>query len=358
MKTSDFSFLLPDELIAQAPPEVRGLSRLMVIDPTTGERGHHHVAELPQFIAPGTVMVFNDTRVRKARVYGQTAHGGQVEAVFLRPLPDGRWECLVNKAKKLKEGQTLSFPGDVEARVESPEGNVRVLAFEPPATDAWLEAHGHLPLPPYIRRPDGDADAERYQTIYAKEKGSAAAPTAGLHFTPELLEGLQAAGAELAFVTLEVGLGTFLPVRAELVADHKMHSERYGISAETASLLNRAQAEGRPILAVGTTSLRTLEAAWTPHGFPSGWGSTDIFITPGYRFRAVDQLFTNFHTPESTLLMLVCAFAGQEFLLESYRQAVEARYRFFSYGDAMLIRSLVPPAARPEAAGQEPSYRP
>jgi S-adenosylmethionine:tRNA ribosyltransferase-isomerase len=313
-----------------------------VIDPRAGSRDHRTVADLPSFIPPGTLMVFNDTRVRKARVYGQTEHGGQVEAVFLRPLPDGRWECLVNKAKKLKPGQTLSFPGDVRATVESPEGNVRVLNFDPPATDSWLETFGHLPLPPYIRRPDGEDDAERYQTVYAKDKGSAAAPTAGLHFTPDLLKLLEAQGAELAFVTLEVGLGTFLPVRAEEVSDHKMHTERYGISAPTAAALNRAKAEGRPVLAVGTTSLRTLEAAWTPEGFPAGWGATDIFITPGYQFRAVDQLFTNFHTPESTLLMLVCAFAGQDFLLDTYRQAVAARYRFFSYGDAMLIRNRMP----------------
>jgi len=337
LKTSDFTFDLPDELVAQAPPATRGLSRLLVIDPVTGRRDHRSVSELAQLVAPGTLMVFNDTRVRKARVYGQTSHGGQVEAVFLRPLPDGRWECLVNKAKKLKVGQVLSFPGGISATIESPEGNVRVLNFDPPATDAWLEAHGHLPLPPYIRRPDSDADAERYQTVYARDKGSAAAPTAGLHFTPELLSALENRGVELAFITLEVGLGTFLPVRAEQVADHKMHTERYGIGPDAAAALNRARSEGRHILAVGTTSLRTLEAAWSPEGWRAGWGTTDIFITPGYQFRGVDQLFTNFHTPESTLLMLVCAFAGQEFLLETYRQAVESRYRFFSYGDAMLI---------------------
>jgi S-adenosylmethionine:tRNA ribosyltransferase-isomerase len=194
-------------------------------------------------------------------------------------------------------------------------------------------------LPPYIARPDTEADTERYQTVYARETGSAAAPTAGLHFTPLLLERLVASGVELAFVTLEVGLGTFLPVRAVNVADHKMHTERYHIGGETAVAFDRARSEGRPILAVGTTSLRTLESAFTPQGLRSGWGSTDIFITPGYQFRAVDQLFTNFHTPESTLLMLVSAFAGQEFLLESYRQAVVERYHFFSYGDAMLIRS-------------------
>jgi S-adenosylmethionine:tRNA ribosyltransferase-isomerase len=339
LKTSDFTFDLPEELIAQAPPETRGLSRLMAIDPRVGTREHRRVVDLPSLVERGTLMVFNDTRVRKARVFGSTAHGGQVEAVFLRPMPDGRWECLVNKAKKLKAGQVLTFPGGVSATIESEEGNVRVLNFAPPATDAWLEAHGHLPLPPYIRRPDSDADAERYQTIYARETGSAAAPTAGLHFTRELLDALEDHDVELAFVTLEVGLGTFLPVRVDNVADHKMHTERYGISAPAAAAINRAKAEGRPLLAVGTTSLRTLEAAWKPEGFLEGWGSTDIFITPGYRFRAVDQLFTNFHTPESTLLMLVCAFAGQEFLLESYRHAVTERYRFFSYGDAMLIRS-------------------
>ena len=339
MKTKDFTFHLPDELIAQSPPEVRGLSRLLVADPRTGTRDHRRVADLADLVAPGTLMVFNDTRVRKARIYGTTAHGGQVEAVFLRPLADGCWECLVNRAKKLKQGQVLDFPGGVRATVQSPEGNVRSLRFDPPATDAWIEAHGHLPLPPYIRRPDSDSDAERYQTVYAKERGSAAAPTAGLHFTPELLTALAEKGVEEAFVTLEVGLGTFLPVRADDVADHKMHTERYTISETTALALNRARAEGRPILAVGTTSLRTLEAARGPEGFVPGSGATDIFITPGYRFRAVDQLFTNFHTPESTLLMLVCAFGGTEFLLETYRQAVDARYRFFSYGDAMFLRS-------------------
>ncbi len=341
MKTSDFTFDLPDDLIAQTPPAQRGLSRLLVANPRTGTREHRSVTDLPQFLSPGTLMVFNDTRVRKARVFAQTEHGGQVEAVFLRPLPDGRWECLVNKAKKLKLGQVLQFPGNVRATIESPDGNVRTLRFDPPATDGWLDVHGHLPLPPYIKRPDSDADAERYQTIYAREQGSAAAPTAGLHFTQPLLDALQARGAQLAFVTLEVGLGTFLPVRAEHIADHKMHTERYHINPETASALNQAKAEGRPILAVGTTSLRTLESAYTPQGFPSGGGSTDIFLTPGSTFRAVDQLFTNFHTPESTLLMLVCAFAGTEYLLETYRQAVELRYRFFSYGDAMLLQNHI-----------------
>lgn len=338
MKTKDFSFHLPDELIAQAPPAVRGQSRLMVLDPTRKTREHRRMEDLVDLVAPGTLMIFNDTRVRKARVYGSTESGGRVEAVFLRPLLDGRWECLVNRAKKLRQGQVLMFPGNVSATIESPEGNVRALAFSPPVTDAWLNVHGHLPLPPYIKRPDNDADAERYQTVYAREMGSAAAPTAGLHFTKEILGALESKGVGLGFVTLEVGLGTFLPVRVDDVADHEMHTERYGISAQTAEALNLAQEDRRPILAVGTTSLRTLEAAWKATGFEAGWGSTNLFITPGYRFRAADQLFTNFHTPESTLLMLVCAFAGTTFLLESYQQAVESRYHFFSYGDAMLIQ--------------------
>jgi len=340
VRTSDFTFHLPPELVAQAPSNERGQSRMMVIDPASGSRQHLHVAQLPQFVEPGTLMVFNDTRVRKARVFGQTENGGKVEAVFLRSLPEGRWECLVNRAKKLRLGQRLLFPSGVEATVESPLGNVRVLSFDPPVTEDWLEAHGHLPLPPYILRPDSEADAERYQTIFAREATSAAAPTAGLHFTRDLLTALTAVGAELVFVTLEVGLGTFLPVRAEMVSDHKMHTERFHLSGITADALNRAKSQGRPILAVGTTSLRTLEASWTPGGWTPGWGETDIFITPGYQFRAVDQLFTNFHTPESTLLMLVCAFAGRDFLLESYREAVALNYRFFSYGDAMLIQNF------------------
>ena len=338
LKTQDFRFDLPEELIAQAPPQARGQSRLMVLDPLTLSRQHGTVADLVNLVQPGTLMVFNDTRVRKARVFAKTSNGGRVETVFLRPLPQNRWECLVNKAKKLQAGQILEFPEGVNATVETQAGNVRILAFDPAVSDAWLESHGHLPLPPYIKRPDDDVDAERYQTVYAREKGSAAAPTAGLHFTVPVLEALRAKGVELAFITLEVGLGTFLPVRVDELSDHRMHTERYGISESAASALNQAKAEGRKVLAVGTTSLRTLEAAWTPSGFLPGWSSTDLFITPGYQFRAVDSLFTNFHTPESTLLMLVCAFAGRDFLLESYRQAVEHRYRFFSYGDAMLIQ--------------------
>lgn len=339
MKTRDFYFDLPEELIAQAPAPQRGGSRLLVLNPQTQSWEHRMFKDLVSLINPGTLMVFNDSKVRRARVFAATAHGGQVEAVFLQPFPEGRWECLVSKSKKLRQGQLLTFPGGVSAAIETPEGATRILRFDPPVDEAYLETHGHLPLPPYIKRPDGAEDEARYQTVYAKDLGSAAAPTAGLHFTPEILSDLEAKGGELCRVTLHVGLGTFLPVRSENVSDHKMHREFYRIAPETAERLNRAQREGRPILAVGTTALRTLESAWTPGGFRAGEGSTDIFITPGYRFQAVDQLFTNFHTPESTLLMLVSAFAGQELIKRAYQEAVKERYRFFSYGDAMLIRT-------------------
>lgn len=338
MTTSEFRFELPDELIAQEPAPERAQARLLAVDPVSGTREHRAVADLPGLVEPGTLMVFNDTRVRRARLVGSTETGGRVEAVLLHPGADGTWDCLLSRSKKLREGQTLRFSQGMSATVGPGTGNLRPLRFAPELSDAWLEEHGTLPLPPYIRRPAGRADEDRYQTVYARETGSAAAPTAGLHFSPDLLARLAARGIEQRFVTLEVGLGTFLPVRAHDVADHTMHTERYRIGAETAAALNRARREGRPVLAVGTTSLRTLEAAWTPEGYSAGDGVTDLFIVPGYRFRAVDGLFTNFHTPESTLLMLVCAFAGRDFLLETYRQAVAGRYRFFSYGDAMLIR--------------------
>lgn len=335
----DFTFELPDSQIAQEPPHVRGQSRLMVIDPRTQTRSHSMVSELINWVEPGTLMVFNDTKVRKARVFGHTETGGKVELILLRPLPEGSWECLLSRSKKLRGGQRLNLPGGVKAQVMSDAGAVRPVIFEPGIDDEWLTEHGHLPLPPYIKRPDTAEDEARYQTVYAQDSGSAAAPTAGLHFTDLQLQSLQKNTVEMAFLTLEVGLGTFLPVRTQKVSEHKMHHEEYRISAASAAQLNRARAEGRPILAVGTTSLRTLEAAWTPEGYCEGPGSTNLFITPGYQFRGIDQLFTNFHTPESTLLMLVCAFAGRDFLLESYRQAVLHQYRFFSYGDAMLIRT-------------------
>jgi S-adenosylmethionine:tRNA ribosyltransferase-isomerase len=342
MRTSLFSFDLPERLIAQEPPEVRGTSRLMVLE-RNGSGAlpvHSEVASLADFIEPGTLMVFNDTRVRKARMIGRNAEtGGKGEFLFLSRGTDGAWDCVVDKAKKKRYGQRWVFPGGVIGTiVGSPASDRRKLELEPAQNESWFEEHGHIPLPPYMKRPDRPEDAKRYQTVYAREIGSAAAPTAGLHFTPDILEGLEDAGVERAWVTLNVGLGTFAPVRTEEIEDHRMHSEAFFVPEETAEAVLRAKSEGRKVLAVGTTAVRTLEASWNGSSLETGTGETDIFIHPGYKFGAVDQMFTNFHTPNSSLLMLVSAFYGRERLLEAYRIAVEMDYRFFSYGDAMLIR--------------------
>jgi len=341
MKTKDFSFNLPEELIAQNPSAQRGGARLFVLDRETGERSHDMVANLERFVEPGTVMVFNDSRVRKARLYGVTERDGKErEFLLLRRYADASWEALTKGSKSLREGDTVLFPAGMKANAgKLAEGELR-LAFEPPLTDEYLEKNGHVPLPPYIRRQDESSDSERYQTVYAKETGSSAAPTAGLHFTEELLSKLANKGVETCFVTLHVGLGTFLPVRSEEIEGHTMHEEEFLIPDASADSIEKAKREGRPVLAVGTTSLRSLESAWDENlgGLRRGWSKTDIFITPGYRFKAVDRLFTNFHTPESTLLMLVSAFAGRELIRDAYQEAIEKRYRFFSYGDAMLIQ--------------------
>jgi S-adenosylmethionine:tRNA ribosyltransferase-isomerase len=344
VKTRDFFFELPPELIAQTPPAERGQSRLLVYERATGRISHARVRDLARWIDPGTVMVFNNTRVRKARLLGQSPTGGAYEALLLEAdrADPSRWHCMVKKAARLKPGFRLLFPEDLEAVVEGGDEAYRWLRFARAVDDAYLDRAGHVPLPPYIRRADQAADAERYQTVYAGPTGSVAAPTAGLHFTPELLAALDARGAERRELTLHVGLGTFLPVRAENLDEHVMHREHFAVPPETAAAVDAAKTTGRPVLAVGTTSLRTLEsAAETAVGGParlrSGEGSTDIFIRPGYRFRLVDRLFTNFHTPESTLLMLVSAFAGCDEIKRVYEEAVRERYRFFSYGDAMLI---------------------
>ncbi|HUW42430.1 MAG TPA: tRNA preQ1(34) S-adenosylmethionine ribosyltransferase-isomerase QueA [Rectinemataceae bacterium] len=347
MRTDDFSFDLPEELIAQFPPERRGESRLLVLDRAKGALRHAMVSELASSIEPGTLVVFNDSRVRKARIYGEALDtGARVEFLLLRRRGAGLWEATATKLKRQRPGRRYLFPESVEAQIvdaplfgeESAERDgTRLLHFSPAIDDDYLDRAGHIPLPPYIRREDAPADAERYQTVYSRAVGSAASPTAGLHFTEELLGQLRDRGIERATVTLHVGLGTFLPVRSEEIESHRMHIEEYSVPAETARAVMRAKAEGRPVLAVGTTSLRTLESAWGPEGLEAGDGRTDIFIYPGYRFKAVDRLFTNFHTPKSTLLMLVSAFAGRERILEAYAEAVKMRYRFFSYGDAMLI---------------------
>ncbi|HQO65779.1 MAG TPA: tRNA preQ1(34) S-adenosylmethionine ribosyltransferase-isomerase QueA [Spirochaetales bacterium] len=338
MRTTDFSFNLPEELIAQTPSERRGESRLLVLDRGSGELTHSAVRTIAEFVPSGAVMVFNDSRVRRARLFASTPNGGRVEVLLLRREGPALWAALTTRMAKLTPGKRLELPEGVEAEVVEALADERVFRLSREIDDDYLERNGHLPLPPYIRREDAPTDAERYQTVYARERGSSAAPTAGLHFTEGILSGLEAAGVVLRFVTLHVGLGTFLPVRSESIEDHRMHREEYSIPAATADAVNAAKRDGRPVVAVGTTSVRTLESAWTDEGLPAASGSTNIFIYPGYRFKAVDMLFTNFHTPESTLLMLVSAFAGRERILSAYQEAVRERYRFFSYGDAMLIR--------------------
>jgi len=343
LRTDDFTFELPEELIAQHPPAERGQSRLMLMDRKKGRYEHRMVRDLPSIIEPGTLMVFNNSRVRRARVTGVSEESGaEIEFLLVRRLDELSWQAMAKRSKRRKPGSRYRF-NDVNAEVLSAEDGgidthgMLILRFERSIDDAWLDIHGHVPLPPYIKREDSDEDSERYQTVYAKEHGSAAAPTAGLHFTEELLAEFEKAGIETAFLTLHVGIGTFLPVRTEKVEDHHMHEESYSINDETALRIEKAKAEGRKILAVGTTSVRTLEAAWDGERLRKGDGSTSIFIYPGYTFKAVDALFTNFHTPQSTLLMLVSAFAGRDFTLDCYNEAVRERYRFFSYGDACLI---------------------
>lgn len=343
MQTVDFNFDLPDSLIAQRPSGVRGNDRLMFLNKSNGNVEHHMMQDLVDLIAPGTLMIFNDSRVRRSRCYGiKTSSGREQEFMFLNPIGDGSsWNTMVKGAKKVKKGNEYKFSdGSIGVIPEVSEGSeFRTISFEKPLDESWFERNGHIPLPPYIRREDDDTDSERYQTVYAKETGSAAAPTAGLHFTEEILKKLADKGVELAWVTLHVGLGTFLPVREENIEDHKMHTEYYTVSQDTASKIAAAKKEGRPVLAVGTTSVRTLESAADENGnVIPGTRGTNIFMYPGYKFKVVDQMFTNFHTPESTLIMLVSAFAGKENIMNAYKIAVKEKYRFFSYGDAMLIK--------------------
>lgn len=348
MKTKDFSFELPPELIAQRPADRREQARLLVLERETGVRHHASVAQLPSYLRADSLLVFNDTKVRKARLHAERLDtGGKVEFLLTGPGADGTWWAITNRGRRARPGVRFRFPEGRIADVVTGDGESRLLAFDRPPDEEYLERVGRVPLPPYIKRAADEDDAARYQTVYARRLGSVAAPTAGLHFTDTLLDRLRETGLEMRFLTLHVGLGTFAPVRAEEVEGHTMHAEQFEIAAETAEAVNRARAEGRPVVAVGTTSVRALESAATEAGSPGGASTahvepgvrdTSIFIYPGYRFRIVDQLFTNFHTPESTLLMLVAAFAGRELILDTYREAVAKRYRFFSYGDAMLIQ--------------------
>ena len=339
MKTSDFYYDLPEELIAQTPLERRDASRLMVLDRRTGEVTHRHFYDIVEYLQPGDCLVMNDSRVLPARLMGHRPTGGVVEVLLLRDLGDKCWECLCKPGRKMQPGNQVIFgDGELAATVrEVREDGNRVVEFHYEGIFLEiLERLGKMPLPPYIKAEL--KDQERYQTVYSREVGSAAAPTAGLHFTQELLDKIRAKGVSTAFVTLHVGLGTFRPVKAEEITDHHMHSELCMMNQETADLLNATRARGGRIICVGTTSCRTLESLVNPDGsFCAGSKWTEIFIYPGYTFKAMDGLITNFHLPESTLVMLVSAFAGREHILAAYKQAVEQRYRFFSFGDAMCI---------------------
>ena len=339
MKKSDFYFDLPEELIAQTPLEKRDSSRLMCLDRVTGEVSHRAFTDLEELLRPGDCLVMNDSRVLPARLLGARESGGAVEVLLLRDLGEGRWECLTRPGRKTKPGVKLSFgSGELTAEVESvAEGGNRIIRFNYEGIFLEvLERLGKMPLPPYIK--EELQDAERYQTVYSRELGSAAAPTAGLHFTRELLDRISAKGVRECFITLHVGLGTFRPVKEDEIEDHDMHSEFCIVPEETAHIINETKAAGGRVVCVGTTSCRTLESFANPDGTmdaKSGW--TNIFIYPGYRFKCMDALVTNFHLPESTLVMLVSAFAGREHVLNAYAEAVRERYRFFSFGDAMFI---------------------
>lgn len=323
----------------------------MTLDRITGEKVHRSVDELPEilcsdfFLSPEggkPLLIFNDTKVRKARLTGISAATGVKAEFLLLEIKNDVWKTLVRRSGRRKTGSRFIFHGDdgsqiAEAEIKGADKDFCFLEFDRLLDDEFLEKHGSVPLPPYIKRKDTSFDELRYQTVYAKQTGSAAAPTAGLHFTNELLSRISDAGIDIVFITLHVGFGTFQPVRSENIEDHKMHGESFFINENAACKIEEAKTQNRKIIAVGTTSVRTLESAWIDGKLKRGHGSTSIFIYPGFNFKVADALFTNFHTPESTLLMLVCAFAGKELILESYAEAVRNDYRFFSYGDAMLI---------------------
>lgn len=354
LRVADFDYELPPELIAQQPPEQRGQSRMLVMDRATGQLRDSHFAEFPFLLHPGDLLVLNDSRVIPARLFARRTlirerekPTGRIEVMLTEPAGQNRWRALVRPGRKIAIGERLVFSGPsgailLEAEVlERGQFGDRLLEFAPVDNFfAVLDQIGHMPLPPYIHRDDLASDRERYQTVYSRDRGSVAAPTAGLHFTPQVLESIAASGVEVARVTLHVGLGTFAPIHVENVAEVHLHRERYSISSSTADAVNRARNEGRRIVAVGTTVVRTLEAAAQKTSnalLEAHSGETDIFISPGFQFRVVSALLTNFHLPQSSLLMLVSAFAGLDNVLAAYRHAVQARYRFFSYGDCMFI---------------------
>jgi S-adenosylmethionine:tRNA ribosyltransferase-isomerase len=339
LKLTDFSYDLPKELIAQHPAEPRDHARLMMYDRKSGAVEHRHFYDLAEELHEGDVLVFNDSRVIPARLYGKRLPtGGKVEVLLLTPVAEDSWEVLVKPGKKALPGTTLAFDGGMTAEViDKTEFGGRILKFHYDGVfDDIIDAIGEMPLPPYIH--EKMENPEEYQTVYARERGSAAAPTAGLHFTDELLEKIRAKGVEEVFITLHVGLGTFRPVEEENIEDHAMHSEFYSITKSAADTINQARTEGRRVIAVGTTSIRTLESAGTTGKLQAGSGWTNIFIYPGFTFHIVDALVTNFHLPESTLLMLISALSDRDKILHAYTLAVAEKYRFFSFGDAMFIR--------------------
>ncbi len=344
MHLTDFDFSLPEELIAQIPAATRDASRLMCLNRQNRTIESRNFTDIRGYFRSGDLLIVNDTRVIPARLHGRKQTGGKVEVFLVRRHPGEpqteEWLCLTKSSKPLRAGTVVTFTSDFSAEIlEEVDAPYRRVRFY--CTGDFMqkiEDVGHLPLPPYIKREDREADRSRYQTVFAREKGAVAAPTAGLHFTEQTLQELLAAGVEISYLTLHVGLGTFLPVRVDDIRQHKMHAELYSIPAETAEAVNHARREGRRVFALGTTSARALETAATENGqLQSGCGDSEIFIYPGYRFKLVDALITNFHLPKSTLLMLVSAFAGRDFILSAYHQAVAERFRFFSYGDCMLI---------------------
>ena len=344
MRTADFDYELPPELIAQHPPERRDAARMLVLDPRTGGVTHSTIAELPRYLEPGDLMVFNDSRVLPARLIGRRTDGGAAEVLLLRPL-DGdrhRWEALIRPGRRLQPGSRVQVDSSalivaIEARNDE-TATVRLNGVADPLAE--VRRIGLMPTPPYIKKRLDDR--ERYQTVYAREEGSAAAPTAGLHFTPGLLSTLRERGVGIAFVTLHVGLDTFRPVRVDDPAEHRIHREWYRIDDACARAINETRRQGKRVVAVGTTSVRVLESAATDDGVAAGEGWTGLFITPGYEFRVVDGMLTNFHLPKSTLLMLVSAFAGRDRILVAYREAIQEHYRFYSFGDCMFITSPHP----------------
>jgi S-adenosylmethionine:tRNA ribosyltransferase-isomerase len=338
MRTTDFDFYLPDDLIAQFPAKERSASRLLRLDGKTGKLADEKFIDLPEFIAPGDLLVFNNTKVIKARLAGSKATGGQIEALIERVIDTQHALAHIKSSRSPKSGSKLLFADAFEAEVIERQDDlflIKILSNRDLLD--LLDQYGSLPLPPYIEH-DADAhDDERYQTVYAEQPGAVAAPTAGLHFDEAMLERLKVHGVNIAYVTLHVGAGTFQPVRVDNISEHKMHSELYSVPEETVALIKATQAQGKKVTAIGTTSMRALESAARSGELMAGSGDTDIFITPGYEFKVVERILTNFHLPKSTLLMLVSAFAGLEHIQQAYQHAIAQKYRFFSYGDAMLI---------------------